>query len=331
MQPVPLAFVPILKKKIWGGDQLRIVARRPIPPGACIGESWEISDRPREMSVVSDGPLAGRTLRDLMHTERGDLLGESMNRTHKGPFPILVKLIDTAAPLSVQVHPDDAYAAREGLREPGKSEAWYVLHAVPGAVIYLGLRPEVTREMLFHCLSEGRIGEAMQRLDVTAGDTIYCPAGTVHALGAGLVLVEIQHNSDVTYRIYDWGRQVGGNSRSLQPQQALEAIRFGVSPLGKLTPAPMADSPFYCEQLLPPVAGVKFTLQRWYLRGNVRCRGNDDVSILTVVAGSGEICGQGFARRLLVGDTLLLPACLRDYEIQAKPELRLLRTMLTQG
>ena len=191
MQPAPLVFAPILKQTVWGGDHLREVAGRPIAPGSRIGESWELSDRPGDMSVVADGPKAGRTLAALMRREREQLLGKKAAAVGER-FPLLIKLIDAAETLSVQVHPDDAYAAAHGLGEYGKRKAVDVLRARRERWIFLGLRPGVTREAFARLVRADRAADALGCFVMRQGDVLFCPPGTGHAIGAGLVLVEIQ-------------------------------------------------------------------------------------------------------------------------------------------
>jgi mannose-6-phosphate isomerase len=219
----PLVFQPIFKPRVWGGRMLETLYGKPLPPDEPIGESWEITDRPEGVSEVAAGPLAGRTLRELMEQHRAGLLGEAADCG--GRFPLLVKLLDARQMLSLQVHPPARRAAELG-GEP-KTEMWYVAHAEPDAELMAGVRPGVTRERFAQMLRDGTAAEAVPRLRVQVGDALFLPSGRLHALGAGLVVFEIQQNSDTTYRVFDWNR-VGtdGRPRELHIEPALASIDF---------------------------------------------------------------------------------------------------------
>jgi mannose-6-phosphate isomerase len=222
----PLTFTPIFKERVWGGSRLAALGK-PLPAGAPIGESWELVDLPEDQSVVASGPLAGVPLGELVRQHRDELLGPAA--LDGGSFPALVKTIDAAQTLSVQVHPDGAVAARLGGRP--KCEAWVILDATPGALLYVGLVEGATRERYRHAVEEGRVEELLVPLAVRAGDLVPIVPGTVHAIGAGVVLAEVQQPSDTTYRVYDWGRVgLDGKPRALHLEQALQSIHFGAPP-----------------------------------------------------------------------------------------------------
>ncbi|MFH1131273.1 MAG: type I phosphomannose isomerase catalytic subunit [Pseudomonadota bacterium] len=217
----PLVFRPVLKKLVWGGAKLSQVLGKPVSLGLPIGESWELVDLPNDQSVVANGVLAGRTLNDLIRAKKADLLGPVS--LDGGRFPLLVKYIDAALPLSVQLHPDEKAAARLGGRP--KSEAWYVLHAEPGAVLHLGLKAGCTRAQFAESIAKGKVGELLVPVSVKRGDMVYIKPGTVHSIGAGVLLAEVQQPSDTTYRVFDWGRVgLDGKARELHIEQALECI-----------------------------------------------------------------------------------------------------------
>jgi mannose-6-phosphate isomerase len=213
MDLYPLRFEPVTLPKIWGGRKLETLLGRRLPPGL-VGESWELSDRAGAESVAINGPLKGRTLSQLLGAP--------------GPrFPWIIKLIDAGDECSVQVHPDDNYAARhEGPQESGKSEMWLVLQAEPGATIVAGLKPGTSRGAFQAALKENRLEALLNRFTVQAGDAVFIPAGRVHAMGRGVMVAEVQQNSNTTYRIHDYGRLENGQPRTLHVQQALECIRF---------------------------------------------------------------------------------------------------------
>jgi mannose-6-phosphate isomerase len=226
MTPYPLLFHPILKQRVWGGRSLAALGK-PLPRGTAIGESWEVADLPETIeggrSTIANGPLAGRTLREAIAEHREAILGAA-KLTPEGGFPLLIKYLDARENLSVQVHPDEAYVARHPEAHL-KSEAWIIMSAEPGAVIYKGVKPEVTREQFAHHLESERVIDDLVAVPVAPGECHYLPSGTCHALGGGIVAAEIQTPSDTTFRVYDWGRQ----GRELHVEQALECIRFGRS------------------------------------------------------------------------------------------------------
>lgn len=240
----PLRFEPILKERVWGGRRLAALGK-PLPPvGPPIGESWELSDLPEGQSRVADGALAGRTLGELVRERTDELLGPVS--LDGGAFPLLVKTLDAAETLSVQVHPDAAVAARLGGRP--KSEAWVILDAQAGAVIYLGLRPGTTREALAAAIAAGQVEELLRAVPVRAGDVVPVRPGTVHAISAGVLLAEVQQPSDTTYRLYDWGRLgLDGKPRALHIAESLEAIHLEAAPAPLRAPTRVDLGPFAFE------------------------------------------------------------------------------------
>ena len=219
----PFTFQPICMERVWGGQQLAKLFGKELPPGVPIGETWEISDRPEAVSKITNGPLAGRDLRWLMENHATDLLGDGPSIN--GRFPLLVKLIDAVEDLSIQVHPPDAMAEQLG-GEP-KTEAWYIAHADPGARIYAGLKNGITRKIFEANLHNGTLDECVHCLDVKTGDALFLPSGRLHALGGGAVVIEVQQNSDTTYRVFDWNRNgLDGKPRELHIEQALASIDF---------------------------------------------------------------------------------------------------------
>ena len=219
----PLTFQPLLKKRVWGGRKLEQLYQKPLPPGVPIGESWEISDRPGEVSVIVNGPLAGKDLHWFVEHHRQELLGST--KLQRGRFPLLVKILDAEQKLSLQVHPPPDKAAQLG-GEP-KTEMWYIADAAPGAELFVGLRRGITREE-FECnITDGTVADCFHRLTVKAGDAMFLPSGRVHAIGAGLVIFEIQQNSDTTYRVFDWNRLgLDGKPRPLHIPESLASIDF---------------------------------------------------------------------------------------------------------
>jgi mannose-6-phosphate isomerase len=237
----PMTFTPVLRDYIWGGRRLETLFGRELPPGI-VAESWEISGHPSGSTPAANGPWAGHLLPEIL-----DTLGERLAGTRarwaldRGRFPLLIKLLDANQDLSLQVHPGDAYAlAHEN--DLGKAEMWYVLHAEPEADLILGLEPDVTAKRLLEALATGDTEAVLRSLPVKAGQAVDVPAGTLHALRAGLVVTEIQQNSDATYRVHDWGR-VGadGKPRPLHLDRAMAVTDFGRIPPGIVLPTPLYD------------------------------------------------------------------------------------------
>jgi mannose-6-phosphate isomerase len=219
----PLSFVPILKERIWGGDSLVRLFGRSASTDVPIGESWEVVDRPEEVSVVATGPWKGTSLRELLERFPKEMLGGLP--TQDGRFPWLIKILDARADLSLQVHPPAAKAERLG-GQP-KTEMWYIAEASPEATIHVGLQPGVTRAVFEARTRDGSVAACFHRHQVRAGDAMFLPSGRVHALGAGNVVFEVQQNSDTTYRVFDWNRvEKDGRPRALHLDQAFESIDF---------------------------------------------------------------------------------------------------------
>jgi len=241
----PLILRPVYKDYIWGGDRIIRTYARPEPPGV-YAESWEVSDRPEGASVVANGPLAGRSLAQVVEELGPRLVGEGFEG---GRFPLLIKLIDSRQRLSVQVHPDDHDAGRLGA-EP-KTEAWYVLDADAGARVFAGLRPGVGRDELLRAMADKKFEDVLRSVPVRRGDVIFIPGGRVHAIDAGCLLYEVQQNSNTTYRLYDWDR-VGadGKPRPLHIQEALQCIHFDDHDDPRVSPRIVEEKPVRRLRLL---------------------------------------------------------------------------------
>jgi mannose-6-phosphate isomerase len=223
----PLIFDPVLRDYIWGGRRLASLFGRSLPPGIT-AESWEISGHPTAPTRVSGGPHDGTPLTDLVAAYGESLCGSRARpMLARGRFPLLVKLLDAAQPLSLQVHPDDAYATRHEHGDVGKTEMWYILHADAGAHLIFGFDRPLTSDDFAAAIAAGTPEPLLHRLPVAAGDAVYIPAGSVHAIMQGIVLAEIQQNSDTTYRVWDWGRTgADGRPRPLHIDKALDVIDF---------------------------------------------------------------------------------------------------------
>ncbi len=219
----PLTFRPIFKERVWGARNLERLYAKKLPAAVPIGESWEVSDRPNDVSVIANGPLAGKDLHWLVENHRADLLGDA--KLEAGRFPLLIKLLDAQEKLSLQVHPPAAKAKELG-GDP-KTEMWFIADAAPGAELYVGLKRGVTRADFESRIKDGSVAECFHRIPVRPGDAMFLPSGRVHAIGAGLVIFEIQQNSDTTYRVFDWNRTgLDGKPRELHVPQSLASIDF---------------------------------------------------------------------------------------------------------
>jgi mannose-6-phosphate isomerase len=225
----PLQFTTLYKQRVWGGDRLTATLGKTLPPDGPVGESWELVDLQDDQSRVSGGPLAGVELQVLVRERYDELMGPV--GLDGGRFPMLVKYIDASQTLSVQVHPDPDAVAELGGRP--KSEAWYILDAEPGAVLYLGLREGTSREAFAAAIAGGTVEALLDQVPATPGTLVPVRPGTVHAIGAGVLLAEVQQPSDTTYRVYDWGRTgLDGKPRELHTEAALTSIRFAEPPPG---------------------------------------------------------------------------------------------------
>lgn len=298
----PLYFQPLYKHIIWGGRNFAAFLGRSLGPENDYAESWEISDHGDDQSVVADGPLAGMTLGRLVQERGAELLG----RHHPvGRFPLLVKFLDANQRLSVQVHPDDAQAARMQPGEAGKTEAWVVLAAEPDSVLWAGFQQPVDRATIRQAIESGQLEPYLAPLHPQPGECLFLPAGTIHALGAGLVVAEIQQTSDATFRLFDWNR-VGpdGKPRKLHIDEGLEVINFAQGPLEVCRPQPVGPQ---VERL---VACDKFVLDRWQLQSEHPAGGDNRCHLLTVLQGAIRLEGDFPSRTQTLGQTVLLPASL---------------------
>ena len=296
MKAYPLKFKPIYKQRIWGGQKLREVFDKDLPPFEKIGESWELADLPDDKSVISNGELAGQTLCSAIEKYPKEITG---NEDFSGPFPLLIKLLDAQDILSVQVHPDPETCRRMSKGEP-KTECWYIISAEPDAVIYKGLKEGVTKEQFAEAIKKGNVADMLKKVLVEPGECHFLPAGTAHAIGPGLLIAEIQMPSDTTYRVFDWNRvDETGKARKLHIEEALESIHFDASGdnLSVTTVGRLVDCEYFkvnkgrqgkdCELLLSP----------------------GQVKTLIIISGFGTIPGAGVEPvEFKAGDTLLIPA-----------------------
>jgi mannose-6-phosphate isomerase len=308
---------PLLKRYLWGGRRLGDQLGKPLGDGNDYAESWEICDHGQDQTTVLEGPMAGVPLGELVRRYPHELFGR-----HAGPttFPLLLKFLDAQRTLSVQVHPDDARAAMLEPPDLGKTEAWVVLAAEPGSVVYAGLKRGFDRDALQRELSRGTCELCLNRIEVRPGDCIFLPAGVVHALGAGLLIAEIQQSSNTTYRLFDWNRPgADGKPRALHIEQAMAVIDFSAEPVAPQQPQ-ATDRP-HVERL---VKCDKFVLDRWRLRQPETCGGDHRFHLIAVLEGAVGVAGDRAARPLGLGETMLLPASLGAVELRPKAPTMLL-------
>lgn len=315
MHLYPLKFTPIYKEKVWGGRRLESVYGRLLPAGALIGESWEISDHGDDVSRVEGGALDGRSLRELVAGMPKEILGNAIASRGPAGFPLMVKLIDASESLSVQVHPTDDYAAAHENGERGKTELWCVLRAGEGAELICGLRRAVTGESLAGAIEKGTLLDLLRSFKVREGDAVFVPARRIHGVGAGNLILEIGENSDVTYRLYDWGR--AGGARPLHREKAMEAVDFEDCGEPRVAAGWEEGDGFRRARL----ADCRhFRTVRFEISGAWdSIRTGERFGIISVVRGGGvlEYGGAGGRMGLREGDTLLLPAALGRYRVRA--------------
>jgi len=328
----PFRFQSIVKEKPWGGRALETVLGKKLPPNTRVGESWEVSVRGEDASIISGGRHSGTSLRQLLELDRAAILGAEIAQQYPNRFPLLVKYIDAEDILSLQVHPDDEYAAAYENGEWGKTEAWYIIHAEDGASVVRGTVPGIDRETFLKKLEDGTVNEILNHITVRPGDVIYMPAGCLHATGAGILLAEIQQNSDLTYRVYDWGRAgLDGKPRELHLEKALDVIDWGlVEREGHGEHHVIPGKPGPAQPLLKC---PKFEIERCTLRIGETSESNVSrrFHILCIIEGSGKIiCPQETLGPVSFrkGDTFLIPAALGSYELAADEHCTALRAYL---
>jgi mannose-6-phosphate isomerase len=304
-----LRFQPIFRRYLWGGRRLGTVLGKPIGPEDDYAESWELVDHGADQSVVRFGPLEGTTLSELVKQHGAQLFGD--HGPSPSSFPLLMKLLDCNRTLSVQVHPNDEQAAKLTPPDLGKTEAWVVLAAEPGSKIYAGLKPGVTRETLAAALAAGHCETTLHEFEPRVGDCVFIPAGTIHALGAGLLIAEIQQASDTTFRLFDWNRvDAAGNPRALHVEESLATIDYARGPVGAQTPQPTGDPGR--ERL---VECDKFVLDRVTLETPTTIGGDGQFHLLCVAEGSARAAGDPADQPLARGDVALLPAAAGAVEV----------------
>jgi mannose-6-phosphate isomerase len=320
----PLRFEPIYQYRLWGGRRLADLLSAPLPQGP-IGEAWVLSDRDDLPSHVADGPLKGLTIAQLLEQFPEYVMGKLAGRFRR--FPLLLKFLDAREMLSVQVHPADSHADLLPAGETGKTEAWVVLEAGPESRIYAGLKPGATEATLRQALAEGRVADHLAYFTPKPGDGVFIPAGTVHAMGGGVVVFEVQQNSDVTFRLYDWNHVDAGTGkpRALQVDQALACINFGECAGGLVTPVVEATEPVECERLF---RCAHFQLSRLRGQSPFTVGASGVPRVLVCIQGAGQVEYGGASYAIGKGDVFLLPAVVGACTFQPRGRVNLLEIAL---
>jgi mannose-6-phosphate isomerase len=326
-QLYPLKFSPVLKDKIWGGNKIKSVLGIDFAPLPNCGEAWVLSGVDGNQTGIVNGFLAGNDLNELVEVYMGDLVGDKVYERFGDEFPILVKFIDAADYLSIQVHPDDELAAKRNIGY-GKSEMWYIIDADPGAELISGFSKKVDQETYLKHLNDKNLKQILNAEKVAAGDVFYMPAGRVHALGPGIFLAEIQQTSDTTYRIYDWDRvDSEGKSRELHIEEALDAIDFNVYDDYKSQYQPkhngtatLVNSPFFTTSLIQ----LDKALAKDYSE-------LDSFVIYVCVGGSVTIVHDGETEPQVTisqGEAILLPASIDRVDLIPSSDSKLLEVYI---
>ncbi len=316
----PLKFHPLYKDYFWGGRELEKWGKK-LPAGV-VAESWEVSSHPHGESKVSNGEFSGMKLSKLTKEMGLKLVGKALGDRAIEKFPLLIKLIDANKKLSVQVHPKDEYARITENGELGKNEMWHVISARPGAQIVCGVSTSVTREVFISSIKSNKIENCLSYLEVFPGDTIYIPAGIIHSIGEGIVLAEIQQNSNITYRIYDYDRiDSEGNKRQLNIEKALEVIDFNnCKHLGKQKGLAIRLKGKSTKTFL--ITNRYFSVEKYIIDDNIEeIADGDRFFIFTCLYGEGQIHYLGGVESIVKGETILIPAALGEYKLKGKLQL----------
>jgi mannose-6-phosphate isomerase len=327
--PIPVIFEPIFKPKPWGGRTLERLFGKPLPPDVPIGESWEVVSLPGNESRVRGGPLAGQSVSELVETWGRNLYGGA--ELAEGRFPLLIKFLDAREHLSVQVHPKPDEDAPSRWRAGIKHEAWYVLHAEPGAEMFVGFKPGVRPEGVARAANTPAMAELLRRWPVKVGQCYYLPSGTAHALGAGIVVAEVQTPSDITYRLYDWDRVgLDGRPRELHIEQGLANARYDVAEEMILQPRSHTAGPLATVTRL--AACERFLIDKVRLSEGVeQYIPHQEMVIWIVLTGRGVLVRERTECAFGPGDVVVTPADSTETRIVTKADCELLEVKVPVG
>lgn len=318
----PLKFEPILKERIWGGEKLKTLFNKQSNIEN-VGESWELSDVEGDTSIVANGSLQGKSLKDLLAEYAEELVGAKIYRQFGSKFPLLIKFIDAREDLSIQLHPNNELA-KERHNSFGKTEMWYVMNAEKNANLIVDFKEGVTVDDYLESLKNKKLPKILNFENVKRGDTYFIEVGRVHAIGAGVLLAEIQQTSDITYRIYDWDRvDAKGNSRELHTELAIDAIDFNMDKNYKASYSktenetnPMVSCPYFTTGFLPVTDTISKTNK------------HDSFLIYMCVSGNVIISGNGVETPLKMGETVLVPASVKGITILPEEPSELLEVYI---
>lgn len=320
----PLKFEPILKDKVWGGSSLVKNYGKKADPSRLIGESWEISAVQDDLSLISNGFLAGNNIEEIIEVYMGDITGEAVYEKFGNEFPLLIKLIEANLDLSVQVHPEDKLA-RVRHKANGKTEMWYILDAKKTSRIYTGFARQITREIFTEALDNGKLIDLLNVEPAEKGDVFFTPAGRIHAIGAGLILVEIQQTSDVTYRIFDWNRKSQNDEpRELHIDLALDAIDYmatGKNKIRKEVAQDKTENLVRCEYFTTNIIQFSSLIKKDYTF-------IDSFVIYICIDGEFIIHWDKGAEIVTRGETVLLPAIITEAVLEPRQETKVLEIFI---
>lgn len=323
----PLKFEPILKDKVWGGNILKSHYNK--KPGTLpnIGESWEVSAVEDNLSVVNNGFLSGNNIEELIEVYMGDIVGDSLYEKFGNEFPLLIKFLEARQDLSIQVHPGNELAKKRH-QAYGKTEMWYILENKKGAKIYTGFKDGVTREVYEEAIRDGKVSEILNVEIIEPGDALFTPAGIVHAIGAGIVLIEIQQTSDITYRISDWGRKDSiGKPRELHTDLALEAIDFKATRKNIIRKKPelnITKNLVSCEFFNTNIISFNTPIDKDYCF-------IDSFVIYICTEGEFSILWDGSSEKVTKGETVLLPALIKEVVLKPFGNASMLEIFIDSG
>ncbi len=323
----PLVFESIYKEKIWGGKNLKKYLNKNIEDSKKTGEVWEVADHFEDTSVILNGELKGKTLNEVLTEYGRDLLGLKPDKKYLKKFPLLIKFIDANDKLSVQVHPNDEYANKNENGEFGKTEMWYIVHAKSGAKLISGLRAGITKKEFKKELENNQLEDTFNYIDVKTGDVVFIPSGRVHAIMPGLVINEIQQNSDITYRVFDWGR-VGfdGKPRDLHIKKSLDVINFNDFSPGV---SKIHYSYFGTNIMSILVKCLYFQVEKYILNEKFALQSDkSSFNIISIIDGYGMLNWEKKEIKLNKGDTVLIPACVTSFTIYPQPVMTIIKSSI---
>lgn len=320
----PIVFEPVLKDYMWGGNRISLLFDRPPQSERC-AESWEISDRPEGMSVVSNGHLRGQSIHSLVERFGARVVGSAAGSPDR--FPFLIKIIDARQRLSVQVHPDDASAPLTG--GEAKTEMWYVLGCDENARIFAGLKPGIDKAAFTEAVKTNTVEQAMEVIPAMPGRLVYVPGGLLHAIGEGCIILEVQQNSNTTYRIHDWNRvDRDGKPRETHLEQAMKVIAWDRQQVNEQIPRQLASND--ANRAVNILECPYFSINRYELNNEEKfAHSGDTFSVLFVLTGRVIVEANGFAETLTMGTTCLIPAGIQSFvTVPGIPKATMLRITL---